>query len=104
MIFATLGLAHNSAPTPAASRLGTTLNTPAGTPARSASTASASADSGVSSEGRATKVQPTARAGASLRAIMALGKFHGVIEPTTPTGCLITTMRLSRWWPGMTSP
>ncbi len=62
------------------------------------------AESGVSSEGRQTMVQPTASAGATLRAIMALGKFHGVIEAATPTGCFSTTMRLSRWWPGMTSP
>src|SRR5690606_30345997 len=68
---------------------------PAGRPARSARTASASAESGVSAAGRATKAQPTAKAGAQLRVIIALGKFHGVMEPTTPIGCLITVMRLS---------
>ena len=31
--------------------------------------------------------------GATLRVIMAAGKFHGVMAPTTPTGCLMTTMR-----------
>jgi hypothetical protein len=39
-----------------------------------------------------------------LRVIMAAGKFQGVIEATTPIGCLNTTMR----WPGsgssITSP
>ncbi len=38
--------------------------------------------------GLITKVQPAASAGATLRVIMALGKFHGVIAPTTPIGCL----------------
>ena len=43
-----------------------TLNTPLGMPARSASTASASAVSGVSEAGLHTTVQPTASAGADL--------------------------------------
>ena len=77
---------------------------PAGTPARSASTASASADKGVSAAGRATKPQPAARAGATFRAIIAFGKFQGVIDAATPIGCFSTWMRLSRWWPGMMSP
>ena len=70
------------------------MNTPAGMPARSASSARARADSGVSRGGLITKVQPAASAGAHLRVIMALGKFHGVIAPTTPTGPLVTRMRL----------
>ncbi len=64
----------------------------------------ASAESGVSAAGRATKAQPAASAGATLRAIIALGKFQGVIEATTPTGCLMTVRRLSRMWPGIVSP
>ena len=63
-----------------------TLNTPAGKPARLASSASASADSGVSGAGLTTTVQPAASAGAHLRVIMADGKFHGVMQATTPTG------------------
>ena len=39
-----------------------------------------------------------------MRAIMALGKFHGVIDVATPIGCFKTVMRLSRWWPGIVSP
>lgn len=66
-----------------------------GMPARSARTAMASAESGVSAAGRATKAQPTASAGPHLRVIIAFGKFQGVIEATTPIGCLITVMRLS---------
>ena len=71
----------------------TTLNTPAGTPARSASSASASAVSGVCEAGLTTIVQPAASAGAALRVIIAAGKFHGVIAAQTPTGSLSTTMR-----------
>ena len=64
-----------------------TLSTPAGMPARSASTASASAVSGVSRAGLTTAVQPAASAGATLRVIIAAGKFQGVIAATTPIGC-----------------
>eukprot|EP00882_Tetradesmus_deserticola_P015362 GHRQ01016365.1.p1 GENE.GHRQ01016365.1~~GHRQ01016365.1.p1 ORF type:complete len:102 (+),score=20.71 GHRQ01016365.1:34-339(+) len=46
----------------------TTLNTPSGTPARSASSASASAVSGVASAGLSTTVQPAAMAGATCSA------------------------------------
>jgi acyl-CoA reductase-like NAD-dependent aldehyde dehydrogenase len=72
--------------------------------ARSANSPSASAVSGVSGAGLATTVQPTAKAGATLRVIMAAGKFHGVIAATTPIGCLITTMRESARKVGLTSP
>jgi hypothetical protein len=82
----------------------TTLNTPAGMPARSASTASASAENGVWVAGLSTMVQPAASAGPALRVIIAAGKFHGVIAAHTPIGSLVTTMRLSGWWPGITSP
>ena len=81
-----------------------TLNTPGGTPARAASSAIASADSGVWPAGLTMKVQPAASAGAALRVIMAAGKFHGVMAATTPTGWRSTTMRLSGWCPGITSP
>ena len=68
------------------------FNTPAGMPARIASSAAASAVSGVSSAGLITTVQPAASAGATLRVIMASGKFHGVIAAHTPIGCLITIL------------
>ena len=73
-------------------------------PARSASTARARAEYGVIFAGLITTGQPTARAGAHLRVIIELGKFHGVMAPTTPTGCLMTTMRLPGAWFGITSP
>ena len=82
----------------------TMLMTPAGTPARSASSAIASADSGVSLAGLQTTVQPAASAGAIFRASIAFGKFQGVMHATTPTGCLMTTMRLSFEGCGIVSP
>jgi hypothetical protein len=49
-------------------------------------------------------VQPAASAAPTLRAIIALGKFHGVIAATTPTGSRSTSRRLSRWCEGTISP
>ena len=80
------------------------MSTPLGMPARSASSASARADSGVSLAGLITEVQPQAMAGATLRVIMAIGKFHGVIAAVTPIGSLRTTIRRSPTVCGMTSP
>ena len=99
----TTGLAHSSAPMVRESPV-TMLRTPLGTPARSASSARASAENGVCPAGFNTKVHPTARPGATLRVIIALGKFHGVIAATTPIGCLRTTMRRSLVGLGITSP
>ncbi|OIQ64581.1 hypothetical protein GALL_538670 [mine drainage metagenome] len=82
----------------------TILSTPLGTPASSPSTASASAENGVSSEGFSTTEQPAASAGPTLRVIMAAGKFQGVTAATTPTGCFRVMIRRSAWWPGITSP
>ncbi|MNN32524.1 hypothetical protein D3C81_1462460 [compost metagenome] len=93
----------NCAPMAGASPV-TTLNTPAGTPARSASSTSARAQNGVSLAGLTTMVQPAARAGATLRVIIAAGKFHGVIAVHTPMPCLITSRRLSLAGLGITSP
>ena len=85
--------------TPPISRAGPvmTLMTPAGMPARCASSASASAEKGVWVAGLQTTVQPAASAGATLRVIIAAGKFQGVIAATTPTGWRSTRMRLSAW-------
>ena len=81
-----------------------TENTPAGKPARSPSSAMASAESGVSLAGFTTKAQPAASAGPALRVIMALGKFHGVMAATTPTGCLMTIIRPLGHGDGIVSP
>mmetsp|Transcript_14331 Transcript_14331/g.38675 ORF Transcript_14331/g.38675 Transcript_14331/m.38675 type:complete len:291 (+) Transcript_14331:332-1204(+) len=73
----------------------TTLASPAGAPASSRSSSRARAERGVLSAGFTTAVHPAARAGATLRVIMALGKFHGVMAATTPMGCFTTSRRLS---------
>ena len=87
----TSGLSHITLPTAAALSVVTTLNTPLGMPAFSASSASASAVSGVWCGGFSTMVQPAAIAGAALRVIIAIGKFHGVTAAHTPIGCLSVT-------------
>ncbi len=73
-------------------------------PARCASSAQASADSGVASAGLIITGQPAASAGATLRVIIAIGKFQGVIAAQTPIGCLMTTVRLLESVVGMVSP
>ncbi len=83
---------------------GTRFSTPAGRPASSASTARARADRGVSSAGLATTVQPAARAGPNLRAIIATGKFQGVITATTPTGSRRASICRPATGAGITSP
>ena len=88
----TTGLSHSTLPTCAASPV-TTCNTPAGMPASCASLASANAVSGVCSAGLTMMVQPAASAGATLRVIIAAGKFHGVMAAHTPIGCFTTTKR-----------
>ena len=72
----------------------TTLSTPGGRPASMRIWASASDERGVRVAGLRTMVQPAAMAGPILRVPMAIGKFHGVINRTGPTGCRITTRRL----------
>ena len=95
VIFLTNSLLQSSLPIPDESVPITILNTPAGIPALSAKYPRASAERGVRVGGLKTTEQPTAIAGATFLVIMAFGKFHGVIAPTTPTGCFITTIRLS---------
>src|SRR5260370_12603568 len=77
-------------PSGAGSRPGTTDSTPAGSPASAKHRPTSRADSGVSSAGLTTMVQPAASAAPSLRKICSEGKFHGVIAAVTPAGCLST--------------
>jgi hypothetical protein len=49
-------------------------------------------------------VQPAAIAGATLRAIISAGKFHGVIAATTPTGWRRASSRRPSRLCGMISP
>ena len=65
---------------------GSTLRMPGGTPAASAMRASSMAMRGVISAGLTTMAQPAANAGAIFCASLAMGEFHGVIAPTTPSG------------------
>lgn len=67
----------------------TTFKTPSGTPACLASSANASVEKGVNSEGFRTIVHPAASAGAIFQRAIASGKFQGVMAPTTPIGCNI---------------
>ncbi len=62
------------------------MNTPSGMPASSASSPIRIAVSGVISAGFSTTVLPAARAGAKPQPAMGIGKFHGTITPTTPSG------------------
>src|SRR5271170_500393 len=78
----------------------TKLTTPFGMPALLESSARAFAVNGVSPGDLATTVHPAASAGPILRVIIAAGKFHGVIRPHTPIGCLIVTIL----FPGIEAP
>ena len=49
----------------------------------------------MSSAGLSTTVLPHTSAGQSFQAGIAIGKFHGVIAPTTPTGMRTLIMNLS---------
>mmetsp|Transcript_1192 Transcript_1192/g.2569 ORF Transcript_1192/g.2569 Transcript_1192/m.2569 type:complete len:275 (-) Transcript_1192:326-1150(-) len=102
-ILRTLSLFTSSWPMDAASPI-TRFSTPSGAPALSSSSARATAVRGVSSEGLRTTVQPAASAGATLRVIIDMGKFQGVMAATTPTACFIVTMRRSRATVSSTSP
>ncbi len=85
---ATIGCATSVSPTTEPEPM-TRLKTPFGRPAAATSSASAHAHPGVHCAGLKTTVLPKARAGAIFQAGMAIGKFHGVIRPTTPTGSLV---------------
>ncbi len=65
----------------------TMLMTPGGSrsPMRSTSTM---IEAGVCSAGLRTTQLPAASAGASFQTAMRMGKFHGMIWPTTPSGSL----------------
>ncbi len=69
---------------------GSTLSTPAGMPASSASSAMRMAVSGDFSDGLTITELPVARAGPSFQAVMIIGKFHGTMAATTPTGSRVT--------------
>ena len=100
----TIGLSVNALPISLELVPTTTFRMPLGIPACSASSAIARADNGVSEAGLITTGQPAARAGAHFLVIIAIGKFQGVIDATTPIGCLITSILLSFAGVGIISP
>ena len=72
-----------------------TLNTPFGGPASVMMRPSANVVHGVYVAGLMTMVQPVASAGAIFQVASSIGKFHGVMMPTTPTGSLRIRPRAS---------
>ncbi|MCY1507908.1 hypothetical protein D9M68_421990 [compost metagenome] len=70
----------------------TLLTTPSGSTSLSSST-KRSVASGVYGEGLMTTVLPVRSAGSTCHTAISTGKFHGVIEPTTPTGL----RKISTW-------
>ena len=85
VILSTAGWRTNAAPATEPGP-GSTLNTPGGSPASSASWPMRTAVSGVSAAGLSTTQLPAASAGAAFQPTMIIGKFHGMIAPTTPSG------------------
>ena len=71
---------------------GSTWNTPSGRPASRASSPIRIAVSGVRSAGLAITGLPAASAGPSPQPRMGMGKFHGTMRPTTPTGSWKVTL------------
>jgi hypothetical protein len=67
----------------------TRLSTPGGIPASSNISTMRTAVAGVRLAGLKTTALPATSAGAIFQTGMATGKFHGVTQATTPSGCLI---------------
>ena len=63
----------------------TTFSTPGGSRS-SINSISTSSEAGVCSAGLSTTQLPAASAGASFHVAIRIGKFHGMIWPTTPSG------------------
>src|SRR6266567_3753157 len=72
----------------------TTLMTPFGTPASVRAWTRLKVESGVSCAGLITQALPQTTAGSSFQEGIAIGKFHGVIMPQTPIGCLTAIANL----------
>src|ERR1700744_3083886 len=84
-ILRTAGCSTRNRPT-TGPRPHSTWSTPSGSPASTASAARRSAVSGVSSAGLSSTAFPAASAGANPQVAIGMGKFHGTITPTTPSG------------------
>ena len=73
----------------------TTFTTPSGRPPSTRSSTKRTRQAGVSDAGLMTAVLPQMSAGNSFQAGMAIGKFHGVMMPTTPIGRRMAIANLS---------
>lgn len=62
------------------------FTTPGGNPASLINSANLKLDKGVYSAGFKIIVHPVAKAGANFHTAINIGKFHGIINPQTPTG------------------
>ena len=80
------------------------LTTPLGTPASSSSSTKRWPSAGVSVAGLKTTVFPQTSAGAIFQDGIAIGKFHGVMTPTTPIGIRTDIWNLSRSSDGVVWP
>src|SRR5712691_12387214 len=74
----------------------TMFTTPAGRPASARTLTKFTADSGVSEDGLNTTVLPHTSAGMIFQEGIAIGKFHGVMTPQTPSGWRTDIANLSR--------
>src|SRR6185295_15353197 len=92
-IAATSGCEISASPT-TEPRPMTRLNTPGGMPEPAMICDSACAVAGTRSAGLNTTQLPYASAGAIFHAGIAIGKFHGVIRPTTPSGSRVTSISI----------
>jgi hypothetical protein len=80
------------------------LMTPSGKPASTSNSTKRCPSSGVSVAGLNTTVFPHTSAGAIFQDGIAIGKFQGVITPTTPIGIRTLMLNLSRSSDGVVCP
>src|ERR1044071_3651175 len=82
----------------------TRFKTPGGIPAASKISVMRTAVAGVIEAGLNTTVLPATKAGAIFQTGIATGKFHGVTQATTPSGCLIVYAKFNGNSDGIVSP
>ena len=88
-------MAHDPVPHLAAEAVHEVDDAVGGTPASTSSSTKRCASIGVSFAGLKTTVFPHTSAGTIFHEGIAIGKFHGVITPTTPIGCRTLIWNLS---------
>src|ERR1041385_4032798 len=82
----------------------TRFSTPAGMPAASKISVMRTAVAGVIDAGLKKTVLPATNAGAIFQMGMATGKFQGVTQATTPSGCLMVEAKFNGNSEGIVSP